>query len=453
MKKMTEGSPARLIIAFAIPMMIGNLFQQLYNMADMFIVGHTLGPDKLGAIGCTSSISMIILHIAIGLTGGFCVLTARYFGANDEGNVRKSFATGILLSVIAVVLITVIGLIVLKPFMRFLNTREELFDDAYSYIRIIVAGTCATLFYNYFAGVLRGLGDSRRPLYILIAASILNIALDYLLILVFDMGVAGAATATITSQTFSAVCCYVIIRKTIPMLRVKAADLKTVTGKSIGQHLKIGLPMSFQWSLISVGQLVMQSALNQLSVAAVTAFSTANKLDMFALMPSMSFSSAMAAYVPQNYGARNPERIRKGVRICILMSCAICETIGIIDIIFGEYFAAFFIGSHDPELTGLVHRYLTITGSMYFLHPLLMTYRNAAQGLGRTVAPVLSGVMELIMRFTTATVLVPNFGFTGACFSSPLSWIGSVIPLGIAYYIAIAKFTKEVNEERAQASP
>ena len=308
MKKMTEGSPARLIIAFAIPMMIGNLFQQLYNMADMFIVGHTLGADKLGAIGCTSSISMIILHIAIGLTGGFCVLTARYFGANDEGNVRKSFATGILLSVIAVVLITVIGLIVLKPFMRFLKTREELFDDAYSYIRIIVAGTTATLFYNYFAGVLRGLGDSRRPLYILIAASILNIALDYLLILVFHMGVAGAATATITSQTFSAICCYLVIRKTIPMLRIKAADLKTVTGKSIGQHLKIGLPMSFQWSLISVGQLVMQSALNQLSVAAVTAFSTANKLDMFALMPSMSFSSApptsrrtMAPGTPKGY--------------------------------------------------------------------------------------------------------------------------------------------------------
>lgn len=329
MKKMTKGSPARLIIAFAIPMLIGNIFQQLYSMADMFIVGHTISSEALGAIGCTGSISMLLIHFSQGLTGGFCILTARYFGADDERNVRKSFATGLFLSFLCIVLLTTLGLGFLKPFMRLIKTREELFSDAFSYIQIVVAGIGATILYNYFAGILRAFGDSRSPLYVLIAASLVNVGLDYLLILVFRMGVQGAALATVTSQLLSAVLCLILILKKLPMLRLRKEDLQ-IEGAAVKQHLTVGVPMAFQWSLISIGQIVMQSALNQLSTDAVTAFSAASKIDLFALMPSMSFSSAMTAYVPQNYGARDPKRIRAGVRTCCLIAGSFCMTVGIV---------------------------------------------------------------------------------------------------------------------------
>ncbi len=445
MKKMTEGSAARLIVAFAIPMLIGNVFQQLYSMADMFIVGHTISTEALGAIGCTGSISMLLIHFSQGLTGGFCILTARYFGADDEKNVRKSFATGLFLSFGCILLLTAAALVFLKPFLQLIKTREELFDDAHAYIQIVVAGIGATVLYNYFAGILRAFGDSRSPLYVLIIASLVNVGLDYLLILVFRMGVRGAALATVTSQLLSAVLCLLLILKKLPVLRLGKEDLR-IEGQAVKQHLAVGVPMAFQWSLISIGQIVMQSALNQLSTDAVTAFSAASKIDLFALMPSMSFSSAMTAYVPQNYGARDPKRIREGVRTCCLIAGSFCMTVGIVNFIFGGTFASFFIGSGKKELIDLAQRYLRITGPCYFLHALLMIYRNSAQGLGRTFSPVLSGIMELLMRFLTAFVLVPFFGFTGACFSSPLSWIAAGIPLAVSYYTGLKQFEKQLKK-------
>ena len=443
MTKMTTGSPWRLILAFAIPMLIGNIFQQLYSMADMYIVGHTISADALGAIGCTGSVSGLIIGFAQGLTGGFCILTAQHYGAGDVRKVKESFVTGLVLSALFIVLLTALGGAILKPFLRAMHTREELFADAYAYIQIIMAGLGATILYNYFAGILRAFGDSRRPLYVLIIACLVNIALDYLFILAFHMGVRGAALATVLSQLLSAVLCLCFILRNIPELRLKRGEYRT-DGEALWKHLRVGFPMGFQWSLISVGQIVMQSALNQLSVAAVTAFTAAMKIDTLAVQPSFSFGSSMGTYVPQNFGANDPARIRRGVRTCCAISCTLCFLIGVVNAVFGGRFAAFFVGAGETEVISLVHRYLIINGSCYFLHALLMIYRNSAQGLGRTVSPVLAGIMELAMRFVTAWVLVRFWGFTGACLSSPLAWIAAAIPLGVSYHMGLSELERKV---------
>lgn len=451
MKRMTEGSPAKLIIMFAIPLLIGNIFQQLYSMADMYIVGHTISADALGAIGCTGSVSGLLISLAQGLTSGFCVIAAQYFGAGNDKKLRSSFATGILLSVAFIVLLTTIGCVFLKDFLRIIKTRPELFDDAYDYISIVMAGLGATILYNYFAGILRSLGDSRRPLYVLIGACIVNIALDYLFILGFGMGVRGAALATVVSQLFSAVACLIFIVKQNPDLRLRLGELRT-TGKEAWEHLVIGLPMGFQWALLSIGQLIMQSALNGLEVAAVTAFSAAMKVDTLAVLPSFSFGSSMSTYVAQNYGAGKLERIGRGMRQCCAMSLTLCAALGALNAVFGNVFAAFFVGAGEAEVITLIHTYLKINGSMYFMHALLMIYRNAVQGLGRSFATLMAGFMELAMRFITAFGLIRLWGFTGACFSSPLSWVAAAVPLVLSFHMTMKRLRREEEENRLKAA-
>ena len=448
MKKMTDGSPARLILAFAIPLLIGNVFQQLYSMADMYIVGHTISADALGAIGCTGSISGLLISFAQGLTSGFCVILAQHFGAGRRNEMRTSFITGIMLSVACIVLLTAIGCTFLDKFMKLINTREELFDDAYRYISVIVAGMGATIMYNLFAGILRALGDSRRPLYVLIGSCIVNIALDYVLILGFGMGVRGAALATVISQLLSAGACLVFILRMEPVFRIKLNEFRT-TRKVTREHMLIGLPMGFQWSMISIGQLVMQSALNGLSVAAVTAFSAAAKVDMLAVMPSFSFGSSMSTYVAQNYGAGKLDRIGKGMRQCCAISLSVCFAIGVICVCFGDKLAGFFVGRAEEEVIGLIHTYLKINGSMYFMHATIMIFRNAVQGLGRSFATMMAGFMELAMRFVTAWVLIRFWGFTGACFSSPLSWIAGAAPLIISFVLTRKRLRREEEEKEA----
>lgn len=441
MKKMTSGSPAKLILAFAIPLLIGNLFQQLYSMADMYIVGHTISASALGAIGCTGSISGLLIGFAQGLTSGFCVLTAQHFGAGDEKKMRQSFAAGIVLSLAFIALLTAAGFCLLKPVLRLMNTREELFSDAYGYISVIVCGLGCTVLYNFFAGVLRALGDSRRPLYVLIGACVVNIVLDYLLILVFGMGVEGAAVATVISQGLSAACCLFFLLKSVPQFRLKRDDFRLPL-RILLKHLGIGLPMGLQWSMISIGQIVLQSALNGLGVNEVTAFTAAAKIDMLAVAPSFSFGSSMSTYVAQNYGAGNMPRIRKGMRQCCAISLSVCLAIGIVNIIFGKTFAGFFVGRQETEVIRLVHTYLIINGAMYFMHALLMIFRNADQGLERPVSTMLAGFMELVMRFVTAWVLIRFWGFEGACFSSPLSWVAAAVPLVISYFMGIRDMKK-----------
>ena len=289
--------------------------------------------------------------------------------------------------------------------------------------------------------MMRALGDSKVPLYFLILTCILNIVLDYALILFFDMGVAGAGVATIFSQLVSAICCVIFIKKKMPAFWIRREHFQ-ISRREISCHLKTAIPMAFQMSIIAIGALILQFALNGLGPNAVAAYTAAQKIDNIAGMPLNSFGAAMATYTAQNYGAGKLDRIRKGVFQCILMSVGTSIFMGVMNFFFGGTLASFFIGAGETEVIGYAQTFLSINGVLYWVLALLFIYRFTLQGLGNSTVPTIAGIMELIMRALGGLFLVDMLGFTGAALSNPLAWIGAFIPLTIAYYMEIHKLEK-----------
>lgn len=437
-KNMTSGKPIKLILWFTIPLIIGNIFQQFYSMADTLIVGRTIGVNALAAVGCTGSITFFILGFVMGMTSGLSIITAQRFGANDTAGVKRSFATSIVIAGAVTILLTAVSIPLTRSFLELLQTPAEIIDDAHSYLTIIFAGTAACVLFNLLSNMLRALGDSKMPLVFLIFASIINIIFDFVFILVFHMGVAGAGWATILAQLISGLLCMVYIRKKIPLLCVSKEDF-AISVWDIKQHLFVGLPMAFQMSIIAIGSLILQFALNGLGAVSVAAYTTAQKIDSIATMPLNSFGATMATYAAQNYGAGKPERIRKGVFQCILLSVSVSIIMGLVNIFAGHQLTSIFVGSAETEVLSLSQTYLTINGSMYWVLALLFIYRFTLQGLGKGLIPTVAGVMELIMRAFAAIFLTGILGFSGACIANPLAWLGACIPLTIAYYHTVKK--------------
>lgn len=440
-KSMTTGTPAKLIILFAFPLIIGNIFQQFYSMADTFIVGRTLGVNALAAVGCTGSITFFILGFVMGFSSGLSIITSQRFGANDMEGVKRSFATSLILSLILSVVFTIGACIFTHPFLELLQTPPELIDDAYSYLIIIFGGIIASVLYNFLSNMMRALGDSKMPLYFLIFTCILNIILDYVCILFFNMGVAGAGAATIFSQVIAAILCVVYIKKKMPAFWVERKHFQ-ITRHEISCHIKTALPMAFQMSIIAIGALILQSALNGLGPNAVAGNTSAQKIDSIACMPLNSFGAAMATYAAQNYGAGKIDRIRKGVFQCILMSVGTSIFMAIMNFSFGGTLASVFIGADAPEVVEYAQIFLSVNGAMYWVLSLLFIYRFTLQGLGNGTVPTIAGIMELIMRAIGGIFLVDILGYTGAALSNPLAWTGACIPLCIAYYREIRKLEK-----------
>lgn len=440
-KSMTTGTPAKLIILFAFPLIIGNIFQQFYSMADTFIVGRTLGVNALAAVGCTGSITFFILGFVMGFSSGLSIITSQRFGANDMEGVKRSFATSLILSLILSVVFTIGACIFTRPFLELLQTPPELIDDAYSYLIIIFGGIIASVLYNFLSNMMRALGDSKMPLYFLIFTCILNIILDYVCILFFNMGVAGAGAATIFSQVIAAILCVVYIKKKMPAFWVERKHFQ-ITRHEISCHIKTALPMAFQMSIIAIGALILQSALNGLGPNAVAGNTSAQKIDSIACMPLNSFGAAMATYAAQNYGAGKIDRIRKGVFQCILMSVGTSIFMAIMNFSFGGTLASVFIGADAPEVVEYAQIFLSVNGAMYWVLSLLFIYRFTLQGLGNGTVPTIAGIMELIMRAIGGIFLVDILGYTGAALSNPLAWTGACIPLCIAYYREIRKLEK-----------
>lgn len=432
-KSMTSGNPAKLIFFFSLPLIIGNLFQQFYNMADTLIVGRTIGVDALAAVGCTGSLNFFIIGFVTGFTSGLTIPAAQSFGAQNFKEVKRSFAAGIVLSCAVAVIMTVLALFLTRPALMLLNTPAEILDDAVSYLRIIFLGISATVLFNLVSSIMRALGDSRVPLYFLTFACCINIALDILLIRIFHMGVAGAGVATVFSQLVSGICCCFYIARKMPMLQLSREDFY-LTGNDMTRHLRIALPMAFQMSIIAIGALILQVALNSLGAVSVAAYTTAQKIDTLATFPLNSLGAAMSTYSAQNYGAGKMDRVRKGVFQCILMSLAFSIIMGAVNIFFGSRLAAVFVGEAETEVLKLAQTYLIINGSMYWVLGLLFIYRFTLQGMGNGMAPTIAGTMELVMRTAAALLLTGQLGFAGAAMANPLAWIGSCIPLSIAYY-------------------
>lgn len=441
MKDMTQGSPIKLIIMFTIPLLIGNLFQQFYNMADTLIVGRTIGVNALAAVGSTGSIMFFIIGFAQGLTAGLSIITAQRFGAKDIAGVRKSVGTSFWISIVFTIVLTIISVVFTKPALVMMNTPVEILDDAYSYLIVINAGVGAAVLFNLLANLLRALGDSRTPLLFLVIASILNIVLDLVFILAFKMGVAGAGLATVISQLFSCLLCLIYIHKKVPLLQFKTADW-SIDWTFIGQHMRVGFPMGFQASIIAIGAIILQITLNGLGALSVAAYTAAQKIDMLATQPMNSFGVTMATFAAQNFGANRIDRIRLGVKQCILLSGSFSILVGVLVIVAGPAAVSLFVGQGQEQLLDLSGQYFLANGTTYLLLSLLFIYRFSLQGLGQSFIPTVAGIMELIMRVVAAMFLSALIGFPGACLANPLAWLGALIPLGTAYYLSMKKLSR-----------
>lgn len=385
-KYMTTGNPVKLILYFSIPLLIGNIFQQFYSMVDTIIVGRFVGVHALAALGSTGSMNFLIIGFTMGLTSGFSVIVAQFFGANDKKSLRKSVGMSIILSTVFTIVITIISMLAVRPLLNLMNTPSDIINDAHSYISIIFAGTCATVFYNMIASILRALGDSRTPLYFLIVSSILNIILDLVFIINFSMGVSGAAYATVISQGVSGILCLLYAIKRYDILRLKKDDFK-IDKSLISKHLKVGLPMAFQFSITAIGVMVLQSAINGFGSIVVAAHTAASKVEQLVMQPAITFGVTMATYSAQNLGAGKIDRIKEGVKKCSIISLIISIISGIIVVVFGGSFTRLFISDASGEVIAYSQQYLNTVAIFFTILGLLFIYRNALQGIGDAFVP------------------------------------------------------------------
>ena len=441
-KDMTSGKPIKLIWNFTIPLLIGNLFQQLYNMADTFIVGRTIGVHALASVGSTGSIIFLILGFANGLTAGLAIPLAQRYGAKNYSGVKRSFYVSILISAVVAILLTILSMVFCRQILEVMQTPAEIIDGAYDYLMVIFAGIFSSMAFNLLSNIFRSIGDAKTPLYFLVIACIMNIILDVVFIAGFGMGVEGAGYATVLSQIFSALACIIYIWKKIPILRLNSKDF-VAESSDVKEHVRISFPMAFQSSIIAIGAIIIQITLNQLGATAVAAYTAAQKIDQVAILPMMSFGVTMATFVAQNYGAKKYDRIWRGVRDCIKLSLTFAISVGIILNVFSPIFIRAFVGVGHEEVVELGAIYFITNGTMYSLLSLLFIYRYTLQGVGKTFTPTVAGIMELCMRAFAAVVLSNLYGYTGATMANPLAWLGSLIPLMIAYYLFKNKFPKE----------
>lgn len=431
---LTKGNPMKLILLFTLPILLGNLFQQFYSMADMLIVSQTLGVQSFAAVGATGSITALIIGLAIGLTAGLSVITSQRYGQKDEAGIRRNLASSVLISAGASIVLTILSVLFARPILVFMQTPAELIEEAYAYVVVMFAGIGATVMFNLLSNVLRAIGDSKTPLIFLAVTSITNIALDYVFILFLGTGVEGAAYATIISQLIASLLCLLYIWKYIPLLRIHKEDWK-VSADEIKEHLRIGLPMGFQSSIIAVGAIALQITLNRLGADAVAATAAASKINGFATMPLLSFGITMATYTAQNFGANKIDRIWEGVNKVIKVVLAYSMVMGIVLVLFGSTFSKIFVGSENTAVLELVDTYFLTNATFYFLLALLFIYRYTLQGFGKSAAPTAAGLMELVGRIISAALLSHPFGFAGVSIANPLAWLGALVPLMGSYYM------------------
>lgn len=448
MKELTRGNPAKLIILFALPLFIGNVFQQFYSMVDMIVVGQTLGKDALAAVGATSSVSFLIIGFAQGLTSGLSIITAQRFGAKDAQGVRKSFATSILISLGVTVVLTTLSLLFLRPLLLLMQTPPELLDQAQDFISILLGGIFASMAFNLLSNMVRALGDSRTPLFFLAFAVVINVVLDLIFIIYFHMGVAGAGYATVIAQVAASLMCVWFIRRKIPILQINRKHF-SLNKEDFRIHLNSALPIGFQSSIIAIGAVILQSALNTLGTDVVAAQTTASRIDQLAILPMMSFGITMATFTAQNYGAKEYGRILLGVKQCLVMSGIFSIFVGVLVITCGHYFVALFVNPSEVHVFQLTQTYFIINGSLYWVLAILFILRCTLQGLGQAKIPTIAGIMELVMRSFAAIILTHSFGFAGAAFASPLAWMGSTAVLLTSYFKAM-RHLRKLDQEQAQ---
>lgn len=421
-KDMTEGNTIKLIIMFALPIFLGNILQQFYNVIDTVIAGYNLGDDALAAIGATSAICSLIIGMAVGMNNGYSIIVARTFGEKDEEKLKNAVALMFILNIIIGLLITITSLIIAMPVLRLLNTPPEIIDNAYRFIVIIFIGIPATILYNMEAGILRALGNSKTPLFFLIISLLINIGLDLFFIIVMHMGISGAAFATVLSEILAAVLGFIHIVKYYPELKLSRKNFQ-FEKDFVVEMFTVGLSMGLMSSIFAIGTVMLQGAINGLGKATITAHMAARKIDEALMYPLGTLAAANATFVGQNYGAKKMERIKEGIKKTCLVGF-IWSTIAVVLIyLFAPALAKIITGSSEAYIIDTAAKYLKINIPFFYVLDILLVFRTSLQGLGRKIAPLISSSIELVGKCVATWYLTPKLGYFGVCVTEPILWI------------------------------
>lgn len=449
MKDLTKGNILKGLIAFTLPLLLGNFFQVLYNTADTLIVGQTLGKDALASVGATGSINFLIVGFAQGMTGGLTILTAQRFGAKKYLAVKKSFVTGLYFTIAISIVLSIVSVIFVGQLLQLMQTPNDIFAGSKTFLTIMLGGMIASNLYAYLSNALRALGNSKTPLYALIVASILNIIMEYVAILVFHLGLVGSSSATILAQAISVFYLVHYIKKKVPDFHF-TRDLLKIDRKEFIAHVRLGVPMGFQSSIIAIGSITLQIALNKMGTNAVATQAIVSKIDQLAMLPMISIGLAMATFGAQNYGAEQYRRINQGLfrSLAIAVIWAILFAITLISL--NHYFTTAFISASQIAVINMARHYYIVNGSFYWLLSILFVTRSTIQGLGNAKIPTLCGFMELAMRAGVAIIGVSMLNYTVIISSNPAAWIGSTSILIPTTIRMIRQFRRDGNQVALQ---
>lgn len=449
-KDMTQGKPIKLILGFAIPMLLGYLFQQFYNLIDTLIVGRYLGVNPLAAVGSTGSVNFLVIGFCMGICVGFSIPVAHKFGAGDYAGLRRYVANCAWLGVLFSAVMTALTVVFCRDILNLMQTPPDIIDDAYAYIVVIFMGIPVVFLYNILSGVIRALGDSRTPVIFLMISSVVNIGLDLLFILQFKMGVAGAAWATNISQGMSGILCLIFIIKKFEILRISREEWKPDL-HLMGSLCGMGIPMGLQYSITAIGSVILQTAVNGLGSMAVASVTAAGKIGGFLASPFDALGSTMATYGGQNVGAKKLERIKKGMFDCIKVGAVYSVIAFVTAYFFGAPLGRLFVETEEPavaaQIIDNVRLFLLISTAFYFLLALVNIIRFMIQGIGFPTFAILAGVLEMIARALAGFVLVPVFGFPAAAMGSPIAWLFADAFLIPAFFHVYKKLRIQYGEQ------
>jgi len=443
-KDMTNGSPMKLILGFAFPLLFGFLFQQFYNLIDILIVGRFLGVNDLAGVGSTGSINFLIIGFCMGICSGFSIPISHKFGAGDYEGVRRYVANATWLCIAFATVITVVTALLCREILVLMRTPEDIIESAYAYIFVIFLGIPFTILYNMVSGVIRALGDSKTPVVFLILSSFINIGLDLLFIILFKMGVAGAAWATVIAQIVAGVGCLLFMIWKFEILHISKREWKP-DGHMMMVLCGMGVPMGLQYSITAIGSVILQSATNMLGASAVAAVTAGGKISGFLACPFDALGSTMATYGGQNVGAGKLNRLDNGLKSCALVGIIYGIMTFLIVLIGGDGLARLFVESGETVIIENVKMYLVFNTAAYILLALVNIVRFLIQGMGFPTFAILAGVLEMIARTIAGTVLVPVLGFTGVCLGNPAAWILADAFLIPAYFIVKRRLKRRLD--------
>lgn len=423
-KDMTNGSPSKHILGFAVPMLFGMLFQQFYNLVDTIIVGKTLGVEALAGVGATGSINFMIIGFCMGVCNGFVIPVAQCFGAKKPADLRKYVFNGYICSIVFAIVLTLASVIFCRRILIIMNTPADIIDHAYNYIVVIFIGIPTVFLYNMVSGVIRSLGDSKTPVVFLVLSSIINVVLDFFLILVCKMGVAGAGWATVTSQLISGLTCLIYMYKKYDILKGDKSE-RVLDRRFITNLCMNGVPMGLQYSITAIGSTILQAAVNTLGSTYVAAMTAGSKMFNFTCCPFDALGSTMATYAGQNVGAAKIKRLGQGVRSAMIIG-SVYSVLSLIALYFTtDYIALLFVNESETNIIALTRQFILASACFYIPLTGVNVVRFCIQGMGFSVFAISAGILEMIGRAFAAIILIPSIGFMSACLASPIAWIAA----------------------------